>query len=195
MRYSAFVLTSLFATAISAQGELRGCVEKEATPGEQNAHFNTFLDLLYSKDASKRDVNKAINEYYSKDVEDSSPRVSHKPGTMVVASLAEVAGTLSGITGSLNVTEIKREFDFGTGVGTSIVMGEPKGAPFPYVRRTLTDKYTFGKGKQGACIHIHEDNMVCENINADGTKASASCGGPPPKGGAPPKGPARFVRF
>src|ERR1700760_4500594 len=104
MRYSSFLLTSLFATAISAQGELRGCVEKEATPGEQNTYFNTFLDLLYSKDASKRDVNKAINEYYSKDVEDSSPRVGHKPGTMVVASLAEVAGTLSGITGSLNVT-------------------------------------------------------------------------------------------
>jgi hypothetical protein len=199
MMYSSFVrfvlLPALLASSASAQGpELKGCVEKAITPGEQNQAFNTFLDLLYSKEAAKRDVNKAISTYYSSEIEDSSPRVDHKAGTMIVSSLAQVAGTLSGIVNSLNVTEIKREFDFVNGVGTSIVTGQPKIEGVqkePILRRTLNDQYFFGKGNRGSCILKHEDVMTCHTITPDGKATSASCFGPgqgPPGPGGPPKG-------
>jgi hypothetical protein len=204
MMYSTFVrfvVPALLVSGASAQGaELKGCVEKAATPGEQNTMFNTFLDLLYSKDAAKRNVDKAISDYYSSQIEDSSPRVDHKPGTMIVSSLAQVAGTLSGIVNSLNVTEVKREFDFATGVGTSIVTGQPmiQGVQKePIIRRTLTDQYFFGLGNKGACIMKHEDVMTCHSIAPDGKATPASCfppgQGPPGKGGPPPgaKGPGR----
>ena len=204
MMYSNFVrfvlLPTLLASSASAQGpELAGCVEKASTPGEQNQAFNIFLDLLYSKDAAKRDVNKAIGTYYSKNIEDSSPRVDHKAGTMIVSSLAQVAGTLGGIVNNLNVTEIKREFDFANGVGTSIVTGQPKVEGVqkePILRRTLTDQYFFGKGNKGSCILKHEDVMTCHMVAPDGKATPASCFGPgqgPPGAGGPPKGPGRRI--
>lgn len=202
--YSNFVrfvlLPTLLASSASAQGpELAGCVEKASTPGEQNQAFNIFLDLLYSKDAAKRNVNKAIGTYYSKNIEDSSPRVDHKAGTMIVASLAQVAGTLSGIVNNLNVTEIKREFDFANSVGTSVVTGQPKVEGVqkePILRRTLTDQYFFGKGKAGACIMKHDDVMTCHMVAPDGKATPASCFPPgqgPPGPGGPPKGPGRRI--
>jgi hypothetical protein len=206
MMYSTFArLALLIAATASAQGpppaaqgpELPGCVDKAATPGEQNAAFNVFLDLLYSKDAAKRNVDKAIGSYYSKDIEDSSPRVDHKPGTMIVSSLAQVAGTLGGIVNNLNVTELKRGFDFTTGIGTSVVTGAPKVDGVqkePILRRTLTDQYFFGKGNKGACIYKHDDVMTCDMVAPDGKATPASCFPPgqgPPGPGGPPKGPGR----
>jgi len=207
--YSNFArLVLLVAATASAQGppppaaqgpELPGCSDKVLSPGEQNAVFNVFLDLLYSKDASKRDVNKAIGTYYSKDIEDSSPRVDHRPGTMIVSSLAQVAGTLGGIVNSLNVTEIKRGFDFSTGIGTSIVTGAPKIEGVqkePILRRTLTDQYFFGKGSKSGCLYKHDDVMTCDNVAPDGKATPASCFPPgqgPPGPGGPPKGPGRRV--